>query len=190
MVFKYKKTLIGRSPDAAHDGMYIVLTNDPDITFEEVDRSLFSSNMEDHPPDTILIGIHTIDENGAPIENFYNPIGLSISTKDITPTGCTLVFYQHDGNVTGQLQTGEFYEIQAIDSNGEWRDILSGEERIWNDIAILIRNEGVTEQKISWEPVYGNLENGHYRIYKKVMDFRDTGDYGEYDVYAEFDVMF
>ena len=64
MVFMYKKTLTGRSPNAAHDGMYIVLTNDPDITFEEVERSMFSSNMEDHLPDTILIGIHAIDEDG------------------------------------------------------------------------------------------------------------------------------
>ena len=64
MVFMYKKTLIGRSPNAAHDGMYIVLTNDPDITFEEVERSMFSSNMEDHLPDTILLGIHAIDEDG------------------------------------------------------------------------------------------------------------------------------
>lgn len=188
MAFMYKKTLTGRSPNAAHDLMYIVLTNDPDITFEDVDRSLYSSNFADHQSGNILLGIHVIDENGNPIENNYNPIGLSIGVKDITPTGCTLVFSQHDGNVTGELQTGAFYEIQAVDGNGEWKDILPDKERAWNDIAFILHNEGVTEQTISWKSVYGSLENGHYRIYKKVMDFRDTGDYSEYDVYAEFDV--
>lgn len=56
MVFQYKMVLTGRSPNAETDTMYIVLTNDPDITFEQVDRSYFSS-LEDKLTGTIIIGI-------------------------------------------------------------------------------------------------------------------------------------
>lgn len=55
--FQYKKELIGRSPNAKYDTRFIVLTNDPDITFEKVDRSLWSSNSADWPSDTIIIGM-------------------------------------------------------------------------------------------------------------------------------------
>lgn len=55
--FQYKKELIGRSPNAKYDTRFIVLTNDPDITFEKVDRSLWSSNSADWLSDTIIIGM-------------------------------------------------------------------------------------------------------------------------------------
>ena len=75
-IFRYKKTLIGRSPGAAYDGVYIVLTNDPDITFEKVNRSIFSSNSADWLTDTIILGMHVINENGDPIEDNNNPSDL------------------------------------------------------------------------------------------------------------------
>ena len=62
--YQYKKELKGRDPGAACDGMYIVLTNDPDITYERVSRSFYSSNSQDHLSDTVIIGMHPLDENG------------------------------------------------------------------------------------------------------------------------------
>ena len=189
MVFMYKKTLTGRSPNAARSGMYIVLTNDPDITFEDVNRSLYSSNSSDWLSGTIIIGMHVIDENGNPIENIDNSIGLSISVKDITPTGCTLVFFQHDGNVTGELQTGPWYELQVKNEDGDWIDNSAKDiEKGWEEIAYLINKKETTELTMNWEQYYGYLKCGHYRIAKKVMDYRAPGDYDEYDVYAEFDI--
>ena len=64
MFFQYKKELLGRSPGAVCDTRYIVLTNDPDITFEKVDRSIYSSDSADWLSDTIIIGMQAIDENG------------------------------------------------------------------------------------------------------------------------------
>ncbi|MCR5847668.1 MAG: peptidoglycan DD-metalloendopeptidase family protein [Lachnospiraceae bacterium] len=62
MVFQYKKILVGRSPNAECMGSYIVLTNDPDITYEIVDRSLFSSNMKDWLTDTMIIGMQPLTD--------------------------------------------------------------------------------------------------------------------------------
>ena len=60
--FQYKKVLTGRTPNARYDTKYIVLTNDPDISFEKVDWSLYSSNSEDWLQDTIIIGMSAIQE--------------------------------------------------------------------------------------------------------------------------------
>ena len=62
--FQYRKELRGRDPGAACDGMFIVLTNDPDMTYERVSRSIYSSNSTDWMSDTIILGMHTLDDNG------------------------------------------------------------------------------------------------------------------------------
>lgn len=112
-----------------------------------------------------------------------------MTASDITPTGCKLVFTQDGGNATGQLETGEWFEIQVKNANGEWIDNSSKDiERGWEDIAYDINKDGITELPLEWESIYGYLSDGHYRIVKKVMDYRSPGDYDEYDVYAEFDI--
>ena len=199
MVYAYKKELSGRTPNAAYDTKYIVLTNNETITFEQVDRSFYSSNSADFLRDTIVIGMHLIDDRGNIVKmtdvpaldrgEADNPIGLQMYVKDVTPVGCTLVFSQNGGNVTGELQTGQWYEIQVRNAKGEWIDNSSKDVEIaWEDIAYLISNNGMTEMDLNWEYLYGRLNDGHYRIVKKVMDYRAPGDYDEYDIYAEFDI--
>lgn len=200
MVFAYKKELTGRTPNAAYDTKYIVLTNNDDITFEQVDRSFYSSNSADFLKDTIVIGMHLIDEQGNIVSmtdipafdrgEVDNPIGLRMYAKDVTPIGCTLVFSQTGGNVTGELQTGQRYEIQVRNAHGEWIDNSSKDVEIaWDDIAYLISNDDTTKMDLNWEYLYGRLNDGHYRIVKRVMDYRAPGDYDEYDICAEFDIV-
>lgn len=200
MVFAYKKALSGRTPNAAYDTKYIVLTNNEDITFEQVDRSFYSSNSADFLRDTIVIGMHLIDEQGNIVSmtdipafdrgEADNPIGLRMYAKDVTPIGCTLVFSQTGGNVTGELQTGQWYEIQVRNAHGEWIDNSSKDVEIaWEDIAYLISNDDTTKMDLNWEYLYGRLNDGHYRIVKRVMDYRAPGDYDEYDICAEFDIV-
>lgn len=186
MAFQYKVELIGRTPNARYDTRYIVLTNDQDITFEKVDRSIYSSDSSDWLSDTIIIDMQTIDENGNTVPT--NPIGLTMDTENVSSKGCTLVFTQSGGNVTGELLTGEAFFLQVCNRDGKWEDISTPESLGWNDIAINISNGGKTEIEINWEYAYGELNTGHYRIKKEVMDFRKTADYDEYDIYAEFDI--
>lgn len=116
-----------------------------------------------------------------------NPIGITMRVTNMTSTGCTLVFEQSGGNVTGQLQTGEPYDIQKMDSDGNWvSDIKTIVD--WKDIAYSIKTNDTTEIDVEWQYVHGAFEPGHYRIKKDVMDFRETADYDTYEIYAEFDV--
>lgn len=57
MVFRYKKVLSGKDPNAKHETRFVVLTNDEDITYEQVAKSLYSSNSEDRLYGTIIIGM-------------------------------------------------------------------------------------------------------------------------------------
>lgn len=61
MVFMYKKYLIGKGNNAAHSVQYIVLTNDENITWEAVNKSLYSSNSADWLPGTIIIGMNVLE---------------------------------------------------------------------------------------------------------------------------------
>lgn len=118
-----------------------------------------------------------------------NPIGVSLAAMDVQPVGCMLFFTQSGGNVTGQLQTGQWYEIQTQNPSGEWADCLDRDiAGAWEDIAYIIEKGETRELLLNWDYMYGRLPDGHYRIVKKVMDYRAPGDYDEYEVYAEFDI--
>lgn len=61
MVFRYKLVLVGQAPSAKYPVQYIVLTNDPDITWEQVDKSLYGSSSADMLSGTIIIGMNEIE---------------------------------------------------------------------------------------------------------------------------------
>ena len=60
MVYRYKKTLIGKDETAACPVQYIVLTNDAHITWEKVNKSILSSQSTDWLEDTIIIGMTAV----------------------------------------------------------------------------------------------------------------------------------
>lgn len=60
MLLQYKKRLIGKKPGDKHSTQYIVLTNDENVTWEQVNRSLNSDNYENQIYGTIIIGIKEI----------------------------------------------------------------------------------------------------------------------------------
>lgn len=51
--------MVGRTPNAVRDSRFVVLTNNPQITFEEVSKSLISSSTSDHlnAEETVVVEI-------------------------------------------------------------------------------------------------------------------------------------
>ena len=117
-----------------------------------------------------------------------DPLGLTMHAADVTPAGCTLVFTQSGGNVTGSLETGAAYWLYRWDEGGSWKEVTVEEPLFWPDLAYGINLNGTTKLKTNWERPFGALEDGRYRIGKEVMDFRGGGDFDTYMVYAEFDL--
>ncbi len=62
-VFMYRKILVGKDNNAKCPGKFIVLTNNPDITYEKVAKSLYSSNSDDWLKDTVIIGMEALTES-------------------------------------------------------------------------------------------------------------------------------
>lgn len=61
MVFMYKKVLSGQDPNTELETLFIVLTNDDEVTFEQVVKSYYSSEVVDLLSGTIIIGMKTIE---------------------------------------------------------------------------------------------------------------------------------
>lgn len=130
-------------------------------------------------------------EGGAYIyheESELEALGLSFSLKNISPTGATLVFNQYDPDApTGELEFGDAFELEIL-KDGKWESVPIALEGNYgfNAIAYIIAGGECLEKELGWEWLYGELTAGEYRIKKEIHDFRGTGDFDTYDVYAHF----
>ena len=140
--------------------------------------------------DTLLFN-KNVKEGGAYVyndESWIDEIDLHFSLKNISSTGATLVFSQHNANAPkGELQYGEDYVIE-VKKNGEWEKAPIAVEGNYgfDAIAIMLPGGEISEREIDWEWLYGELEPGEYRIGKSVDDFIESGNYDKYMVYAYF----
>lgn len=130
-------------------------------------------------------------EGGAYIyhgESEITALGLDFSLKNISSAGATLVFQQYDPDApTGELDFGDEFELE-VQNDGKWErvpDIVEGEYG-FNSIAHIIAAGQSLEVDLNWEWIYGKLPAGEYRIKKEICDFRETGDFDKYTVYAHF----
>ena len=129
-------------------------------------------------------------------------VGVTLEASDVTSTGLTLTCTQSGGRVTGELLTGTAYTLEQLDpaylkayESGDdvpsdaWRvvDPLA-EEIVWTEEGLPITLGGKTEWTVNWEPLYGKLDKGTYRISKQILDLRAPGDYDAYEAGAIFKV--
>lgn len=133
----------------------------------------------------------TIKEGGAYVysrDSEAEQIALMLSLKNISSMGVTLVFNQYDKEAPdGTLRFGDDYVLEQL-KEGEWEEvpvIVEG-NYAFHQVAYPIAPDSETEKEIGWEWLYGELAPGNYRIKKTVDDFRESGDFDIYTIYAEF----
>ena len=86
------------------------------------------------------------------------------------------------------IQFGEDYELQKV-VDGKWYRVpYRIDNWAFEAVAYPAAEEKPVEWETQWEEFHGALSEGTYRIVKKVIDFRGTGDYTEYYLAAEFSV--
>lgn len=115
--------------------------------------------------------------------------GITLSVKDATATGLTLVITQAGGEPTGKLEYGSEYSLSVL-NDGVWDAVpytVDG-DIYWTLEAYMVPMGDTVERTIFWEHLYGSLSAGTYRINKSFTDFRDTGDYDTETYYAEFEI--
>ena len=133
--------------------------------------------------------INSSSSESSSVQTAEDPWGLSLSVKDVTPTGLTLVITQQGGSPTGELQYGSDYTLE-VEQDGAWQNvpyIVEG-NFAWADVAYLVTMDGETEQTVDWDWLFGPLSPGHYRLSKDFSDFRGTGDYDTQTYQVEFDI--
>ena len=117
--------------------------------------------------------------------------GLTLSVKNVSSTGLTLVVTQSGGNPSGEIMTGEPYRLITL-ADDTWKvveelplpDGVDG--RAFNSIGYLIQNGETREFVIDWNWIFGELPKGTYRLIKEFMDFRETANYDTFEYWVEF----
>ena len=170
----------------------------PEMEVGDHIRVVFTGVMETDPPRLqTVFSIWKVDENGEvlsgtsfpqPIESEKADWGITLSVKDVTPTGMTLVCSQSGGEITGELECGSDYSL-LVNSNGVWNAVpYLVDEVAWTSEAYYIPMNDSIEFELKWERLYGELPAGTYRVVKGFMDFRGTGDYDTETYHTEFEI--
>ena len=170
----------------------------PEMEVGDHIRVVFTGVMETDPPRLqTVFSIWKVDENGEVLggASFPQPIepekadwGITLSVKDVTPTGMTLVCSQSGGEITGELECGSDYSL-LVNSNGVWNAVpYLVDEVAWTSEAYCIPMNDSIEFELKWERLYGELPAGTYRVVKGFMDFRGTGDYDTETYHTEFEI--
>lgn len=134
---------------------------------------------------TVLGVEYEFDEKGRLIPDEW---GITLTAKDVTPTGMTLELLWDGTETTGSLEFGAAYTLERY-QNGKWEAMPF----LRDDIAFIAisyelrENEPFTLTK-NWEELYGVLEGGKYRLCTDIMDFRKPGDYDRKQYYAYFTI--
>ena len=160
----------------------------PELVVGDNIRVVYAGEVleKDPPGFPQIISVFKLDENGVVDEGFPN-WGLTLSVKDVTESGLTLVCTQSGGELTGELQTGSDYKLIVL--KDAWEDVPTIiEDYGWDMIAYGVSKNDVTEFEYNWEWLYGKLPAGTYRMVKGFTEYRETGDYDNFTYWTEFEI--
>lgn len=170
----------------------------PEMEVGDHIRVVFSGVMETDPPRLqTVFSIWKVDENGEVLSvvSFPQPIelekpdwGITLTAKNVTSKGMTLVCSQSGGEITGELECGSDYSL-LVNTNGVWNAVpYLVDEVAWTAEAYGLPLDGSIEFELKWERLYGELPAGTYRIVKGFMDFRGPSDYDSATFHTEFEI--
>ena len=108
--------------------------------------------------------LEKVEEKQENMNNIKN-VSMEIKEGTLTKTGATVVIT--DKNET-PYSYGEWFRIDGKDGD-KWKEVEQiTDNYAFNDIAYLIGEDGMLEEKIDWSELYGELENGEYRLVKEL----------------------
>lgn len=129
-------------------------------------------------------------KNGATdgAEGWSEDWGITLTVRDVSPTGLTLVCTQSGGIATGRLETGSAYQLWKEDKDGFREELIPQGEAMWDMMAYVIAPDATTEWTVDWSWLYGELGPGTYHISKNIVDFQETGESRSQPYYAKFTI--
>ena len=173
---KYCYYIKGHLNKAAVDTEMIVLSEDENVTFNDIHDSLLSSQ---YPLGTA---------KGATHFNYFSSDkwGITLRAEDVTPKGMTLKIEQFGGGNVGYLHTGQWFILEKMVED-EWISVETNPliDYAWEDIAYDIKLNDITHLEVEWKWLYGELPSGYYRMKKEISNRNDNGSFDKdlYEVY-------
>lgn len=175
----------------------------PELVVGDYIRVVYAGEVleKDPPGFQQIISVFKLNEEGAVLENAdgeclelpdiedkgFPNWGLTLSVKDVTASGLTLVCTQSGGELTGELETGSDYKLIVLKE--AWEDVPTIiDDYGWTAEAYMVAKDDVTEFEYNWEWLYGKLPAGTYRMVKGFTDFRGSGDYDNFAYWIEFEI--
>ncbi|HZK33400.1 MAG TPA: immunoglobulin-like domain-containing protein [Tissierellaceae bacterium] len=117
--------------------------------------------------------------------NNFDGISMNIKEGSVSSTKLTVIF---DNNSDKQGMYSDDFLLESK-IKGDWYQVPTIiDEYGFHDIGYELPPSGNKELTIDWDWLYGSLDTGEYRIIKKILDFRDTGDHDEYYLAAQFTI--
>lgn len=117
--------------------------------------------------------------------NNFDGVSMTVKEGSVSPTELTVIL---ENNSDKQGIYGEYFLLEK-EINGDWYQVPTIiDEYGFNDIGYELAPSEIEEFTIDWDWLYGDLKTGKYRIIKDILDFRDTGDYDEYYLAAQFTI--
>ena len=99
------------------------------------------------------------------LDNQWKSENVKITVKEdsITKTGATITI--EDKNESPK-SWGMNFAVQISAGNDKWEDLIIKETISWVEMLIAPNEKGITEMQLDWHDMYGELNQGTYRIVK------------------------
>lgn len=118
------------------------------------------------------------------IVNDLDGVTMTVKENTVSSVGLTVILENQSDK---ECIYGEDFLLEE-EIDGKWYQVpitLEGNYG-FNDIGYNLPSSEMREWAVEWEWLYGSLSKGKYRIVKKILDFRGTGDYDEHYLAAAF----
>ena len=94
-------------------------------------------------------------------------VSMQVKPETLSRTGATVVITDTNENHYGYDQ---WYRIEQNTYDG-WTEVEPiTDEYAFTDLGLLVGEDNMLEDKIDWSKLYGELDDGNYRIVKRVYD--------------------
>ena len=109
---------------------------------------------------------------------------MKVKKGSVSPSGLTVVLINKSDQ---EGMYGEDFRLERR-IHDEWIQVKVTIEGNYgfNDIGFNLNSKSQALWTADWTWLYGLLDPGEYRIIKTLLDFRETGDFGEQELSAEF----
>lgn len=106
--------------------------------------------------------------------NLISGISLSIKENTLSRNGLTLII--EDQTNRGYLYNTQFQIDKKVD--GKWKPLkYLKKENVWSTQNLVVDENNKLELFLNWQSIYGELENGEYRLIKFFTDSNRSNIY-------------